>query len=259
MSEADTKSNRPATVWVAILAIGAQSLFTVPEIVRGTVGCWLHGSRGGIGIHSGSFLPTVCITLVNFFVLPLCAMLLFGSGGSAAATRLHNALGAAALSMAVLMLVPEPIWNRATWLVAGPGPGGVYEMMDAANACEVGDFEVLKRMGVGTRGAEERKLLSSGSPLRRDTPLVLASAQGCMPIVEALLELGVSTEAIHEWGQETAIFAAARHGHLDVVRRLDRAGADVHGRNESGHDLMQVARSSRSEEVVAYLERRLAR
>jgi hypothetical protein len=61
-----------------------------------------------------------------------------------------------------------------------------------------------------------------------DFALVLASKNGCMELVQYLVENGADVHSDDDW----ALVCASRNGHLEVVRYLVEKGADVHEWNE---------------------------
>lgn len=66
-----------------------------------------------------------------------------------------------------------------------------------------------------------------------------------------LLETGASTNARDE-NQQTALYRAAAHGHVPVVRVLLQAGADVDAEDLDGNTPLQFA-GRRGETVVVDL------
>lgn len=72
------------------------------------------------------------------------------------------------------------------------------------------------------------------------TALLLASSEGHLTVVEALIDAGASVTMAAVDG-ETALHAAARMGHDLVVQRLAQAGADVNARDEDGSTPLHIA------------------
>lgn len=81
---------------------------------------------------------------------------------------------------------------------------------------------------------EVRRLLGAGASVHavdkyNDTALQIAARNGCLSVVQCLLEAGADVDA-RSW-RRTALLVAARYGHLAVVRCLLEAGAAVNNYN----------------------------
>jgi ankyrin repeat protein len=85
-----------------------------------------------------------------------------------------------------------------------------------------------------------------------DTPLHKAAENGCLQVVEFLIEKGAPVNAINEEG-ETPIFEAAEKGYADVVRALISHGAEVNIREESGETPLHKAAEEGRSNVVKIL------
>ena len=126
----------------------------------------------------------------------------------------------------------------------------------------------------------------------RDAPLVMASYLGHTDVVRWLLEAGADVRAVDPGMQATALHAAAyagrteaaslliEHGididkqgprngytalhdaiwqnHVDTAKVLIDAGANLALASHSGETPLQFARSKRSQEITALIERKLA-
>jgi ankyrin repeat protein len=86
------------------------------------------------------------------------------------------------------------------------------------------------------------------------TPLMLASANGYLDIVEFLVKHGANLNAKGEYGS-TALMLAASAGHLDVVRFLVEHGADIFEKDKDNKDASNHASDHGHEKVAEYLAR----
>jgi len=78
---------------------------------------------------------------------------------------------------------------------------------------------------------------------RGTTPLILASQEGHIDVVECLLSLGADTEVKDEKGM-TALMIASLEGKFDVVRLLLDHGADPLLCDKDGKRAIDLAASS---------------
>lgn len=83
-------------------------------------------------------------------------------------------------------------------------------------------------------------------------PVVYWAALGRTETVKQLLANGGSPNAIDEEGW-SALQAAAENGHLEIVKMLVGAGANIHY-TFSGKTALQFAISAKQEKVVQYLK-----
>ncbi len=75
------------------------------------------------------------------------------------------------------------------------------------------------------------------------TPLILAAGYGDRAMVDLLLALGASPEGRCGCANgETALWAAARAGHDEIVDRLEAAGASRSAKNAAGYDVDALKR-----------------
>lgn len=117
-------------------------------------------------------------------------------------------------------------------------------------------MELLDAIQANDTKAVERLIQAGADPQQRDqhrTPLLLAAAHGHLEILELLLQAGADPEmpdgdlahpnlkrTAQYGGKEllvgeplghTALFCAARHGHVPIIQRLLQAGADPNRRD----------------------------
>jgi ankyrin repeat protein len=95
-------------------------------------------------------------------------------------------------------------------------------------------------------------LLLSGSLYAQDAELDASLFQqigyGNAKEVAALLQQGASVSAVQLGGRKP-LHIAAQQGHLEVMRLLIDAGADVNAKAENGHSVLAAAAWSDSEAV----------
>ena len=65
-------------------------------------------------------------------------------------------------------------------------------------------------------------------------PLSAAASAGCIRAVDMLLQAGALANAAKRNTHEVPLHIAAWNGHIDIIRALVAAGADVHARTSSG-------------------------
>ena len=86
------------------------------------------------------------------------------------------------------------------------------------------------------------------------TALALAASWGALSLVDALLAAGASVDSSGGNTAASPLFlAASTNGHLDVVRMLINAGANVHLLNSRNKSALQVAAQHRHFGVVRLL------
>ena len=85
------------------------------------------------------------------------------------------------------------------------------------------------------------------------TPLIIASQNGCKDIVLVLLDVGADIHHKNDQG-ENALISAAQEGHIDVVKVLLGAGADVNESNSDGETpLSLVIKLKQKKELIELL------
>jgi ankyrin repeat protein len=101
-------------------------------------------------------------------------------------------------------------------------------------------------------------LLENGANINdRDTidqtPLIIASQNGCTDIVRMLLDAGANIEHKNDQG-ENALISAAQEGNIDTVKLLLDAGADVNQSNSDGETAIDLAiRLKQKKELIKLL------
>lgn len=102
-------------------------------------------------------------------------------------------------------------------------------------------------------------LISLGSDLNavdneNRTPLLMASWNGHLEVVRLLVEAGATVNHVSSTQGATALLVAAQQGHLPTVAYLLRAGSDVGHRDRYGRDARDVALNCGHVEIVSLLE-----
>ena len=72
-----------------------------------------------------------------------------------------------------------------------------------------------------------------------------------------LKKCNINLEAKGGWYKEhkrTPFLIAAQYGHLDILKLLEKAGADVNATNEDGDNALQSAKYSGNQEMIRYLQ-----
>ena len=101
-------------------------------------------------------------------------------------------------------------------------------------------------------------LLENGANINvRDTidqtPIIIASQNGCTDIVIMLLDTGADIHHRNDQG-ENALISAAQEGHIDVVKVLLEAGADINQSNSDGETPLELAiRLRQKKELIELL------
>ena len=101
-------------------------------------------------------------------------------------------------------------------------------------------------------------LLENGANINvRDTidqtPIIIASQNGCTDIVIMLLDTGADIHHRNDQG-ENALISAAQEGHIDVVKVLLEAGADINQSNTDGETALDLAiRLRQKKELIELL------
>ena len=85
------------------------------------------------------------------------------------------------------------------------------------------------------------------------TPLIIASQNGCTDIVRMLLDAGANIEHKNDQG-ENALISAVQEGHIDTVKLLLDAGADINQANSDGETALELAiRLKQKKELIELL------
>jgi len=115
-------------------------------------------------------------------------------------------------------------------------------------ACKSGDIDTVIRLENVVRGNDVDKESDM-------TGLMLASMQGCVPIVDYLVKLtGIDVNVSNKYGY-TALMLASRHNHLDVVDRLLKTeGINVEAKNKAGKSAEDLARGKSRWDVLNMLQ-----
>lgn len=85
------------------------------------------------------------------------------------------------------------------------------------------------------------------------TPLMTASLEGHLPIVDYFIEAGANVNHTCKANQ-TALIWAAESGHLHIVKRLVEANADIHHADVGETTALIMADHLDHHDVVEYLE-----
>lgn len=154
-------------------------------------------------------------------------------------------------------------------------------MSDFVKAAENGDLNEVKRLFalnpdiINTKDREKDTaimkacrncnainvvsfLLENGANINEkdaidQTPLIIASQNGCRDIVLALLDAGANIHHRNDQG-ENALISAAQEGHIDTVKLLLDAGADVNQPNADGETpLSLIIRLKQKKELIDLL------
>ncbi len=99
----------------------------------------------------------------------------------------------------------------------------------------------------------DKNLELFGTPFDRQTALQAAAAHGHVEVVQRLLDSDADVDAVGSvYPRHTALQAAAAHGHVEVVQRLLDSGAhgDAVGSVYPRHTALQAAAANRHHEVV---------
>jgi len=84
------------------------------------------------------------------------------------------------------------------------------------------------------------------------TPLLQASFDGQLEMVDLLIEAGANIEAGDDWG-DTPLNVATWNGNMAVVERLLELGAEPNVVNVQGSNALDHAKSQNHEELEALL------
>lgn len=118
-----------------------------------------------------------------------------------------------------------------------------------AIAIEDGDSEAIKQLL--DDGAAADTWIEYGE--HKITPLMKASWDGENAIVEILLASGAKVNATASDDGGTALMNAVTRGHIEVIRTLLKAGADVSPKNTYGFNVFTSAVAAGNQEVAGML------
>jgi len=109
----------------------------------------------------------------------------------------------------------------------------------------------------GTTGKKSDK---TPSPVSNEERLILAAKEGDVQTVRALLDAGTDVNATVEgYAGMTPLMHASRSNHVDCVKVLISAGANVRMKNELGRTALKIAEGNGNREIVKLLEEAGAR
>jgi len=124
-----------------------------------------------------------------------------------------------------------------------------------------GDTLLMLAAYHGHAEATEALLRAGADPDRCNdngqTPLAGAAFKGFEPIVELLLTHGAQP-GFAPPGGKTPVMFAAMFNRLDILKMLLRHGADMDARSTEGLSALDLARSMRAPDTVAFLEAQIA-
>lgn len=110
-----------------------------------------------------------------------------------------------------------------------------------------GDFENVK-LSIEMGARTDIRNMKGG-----DSPLILASRNGYLDIVQFLISSGANTEIIN-FAEDTALTVACMNNHLDVAKFLISSGANVHASyDDDGETSLNIASSLGYLEIVKLL------
>jgi hypothetical protein len=90
-----------------------------------------------------------------------------------------------------------------------------------------GDVPLIVLAARGGSARDVQLLLDAGADVNDGVPLHLASLQGHVDIVDALVSGGANLDLATKHDGSTAVWMASFHGHANVVEELFRRGADM--------------------------------
>lgn len=135
------------------------------------------------------------------------------------------------------------------------------EVDSATNTCETSTpAEIASSCSTSKSTTGSRAHSSYKSPKlsqrvkdHRKSELFRLAQNGDNEAVNELLQQGIDVNGVDHFGW-TAAMSAAFEGHVDVLRTLVRAGADLTITNSQGHTAMTLASQKRQKRVVKFIE-----
>jgi len=101
----------------------------------------------------------------------------------------------------------------------------------------------------------DKKSEMATMPLSNEERLILAAKEGDIQTVKALLNAGIDVNATVEgYAGMTPLMHASRSNHIDCVKVLIGAGANVRMKNELGRTALKIAEGNGNREIVKLLE-----
>lgn len=106
----------------------------------------------------------------------------------------------------------------------------------------------------------DKKSDKAPSPISNEERLILAAKEGDVHTVKALLDAGTDVNAtVQGYAGMTPLMHASRSNHIDCVKVLISAGANVRIKNELGRTALKIAEGNGNLEIVKLLEEAGAR
>jgi len=112
-------------------------------------------------------------------------------------------------------------------------------------AAECGDMEALRLL----LSTEEGKALVNSQAEAGMTPLMFAATNGHMDIIKALVDAGADVNAA-DHDQWSALWALADQGDAQAFQQLVEMGATIKGEDTSGNTILHVAALAGAAEIV---------
>src|SRR5277367_3471576 len=95
-------------------------------------------------------------------------------------------------------------------------------------------------------------IIEAKDKVRSATPLNWAAGNGHVEVVKLLLNARANIEAANKYGQ-TPLHRAAWDGHVEVVKLLLNARANIEAADKGGRSALSIAQEKGHEEVVMIL------
>ena len=100
---------------------------------------------------------------------------------------------------------------------------------------------------------------SAGREVKDGNPLIMASKNGHLEVVKFLVDAGADVN-VYVSGDETPLIGASWNGHLDVVKYLIDEGADINKTVRDSYSIisekrnaLRMAKRGKHNEVISYL------